>query len=341
MRNKLQNIRKFRIQNLEFRICLFLTSCLLFLGSKLFSQNVQAFAIMDTSKIRIGEQVKIDLYVSYKANQKNLQIQWPRISDTLRKEVEIVNVSKIDTTIPDKNKPNEIRQHQSITITSTDSGFWALPPFQFIVNNDTAKPIETQPFLLVVYNVPVDTAETSIKDIKAPLDEPFDWHEYLPYIYWSIAAIIALAILIYFIARFTKKKPQIITPPKPKEAPHITALRNLENIKQQKLWQDGKFKEYHTYISDTLRLYIEGRYGVAAMELTSEEIFTIMKSQVIDPLSKEKLRQILILADYVKFAKVIPIDIENELSISNAFDFVNGTKRDEEEDSLQEAGNTK
>src|SRR5438309_6935855 len=139
-------------------------------GYNTFSQNVQAFAMMDTSKIRIGEQVKIDLYISYKANQKNLHIQWPGIGDTLRKEVDVVNVSKIDATIPDKNKPDEIQQHQAITITSIDSGFWALSPFKFIVNKDTANPVETQPLLLEVYNVPVDTAEAKIKDIKAPLN---------------------------------------------------------------------------------------------------------------------------------------------------------------------------
>ena len=67
-----------------------------------------------------------------------------------------------------------------------------------------------------------------------------------------------------------------------------------------------------------------------AMELTSDEIFKVMNSQVIDSISKEKLKQILTLADYVKFAKVTPVDIENELSLQNAFDFINGTKRDYE-----------
>jgi len=65
------------------------------------------------------------------------------------------------------------------------------------------------------------------------------------------------------------------------------------------------------------------------MELTSDEILKIMQSQVIDSLSKEKLRQILTLADYVKFAKVLPIDVENELALANAFDFVKGTLREE------------
>jgi len=329
MISALQNISKLRIQNSKLRIYLLLVSCLFFLASKVFSQDVQAFATLDTSKIRIGEQTKIDLYITYKTSQKKLKIQWPSIGDTLRKEVDVIHISRIDTTIPDKNNPDQIQQHQTITISSIDSGYWAISPFAFIVNNDTAKPLETQPLLLEVYNIPVDTAEASIKDIKAPLNEPFDWHEYLPYIYGGIAALIVLAIIIFLIAKFFKKKPQIIIPPKPKEPPHITALQNLENIRNQKLWQEGKYKEYHTLISDVLRMYIEGRYGIAAMELTSDEIFKVMKFQVIDPVSREKLHQILVLADYVKFAKVIPIDVENESSINAAFDFVNGTKRED------------
>jgi hypothetical protein len=315
----------------KYIFCLLLTAnC-----CSVFSQNVQAFVTIDSSKIRIGEQTKIELYITYSAKEKNLKIQWPNIGDTLRKEVDVVNVSKIDTTIPDKNKPDEIQQHQTVTITSIDSGYWAISPFTFIVNNDTAKPVETQPILLEVQNIPVDTAEASIKDIKAPFDEPFDWREYLPYAYWTLSAVAILTLIIFIIRKYFKKPVQIIAPPKPLEPPHISALQNLENIRNQKLWQEGKYKEYHTLISDTLRMYIEGRYGIMAMELTSDEIFKVMKSQVIDQTSMEKLRQVLVLADYVKFAKVTPIDVENELSINAAFDFVNGTKREEIKDSDQ------
>ncbi len=309
----------------------YLFCLLLFAGAfNSFAQDVQVAAMMDTSKIRIGEQVKINLYVKHKINQNNLKIQWPRISDTLRKEVDVVNVSAIDTTIPDKDKPDEVQEHQTVTITSTDSGFWAIEPFVFIVNNDTTKPLGTEPLLLEVYNIPVDTAQTTIRDIKTTLDEPFDWHEYLPYIYWSLAALAIVSIIVLLVYKYGKKSTVVIKETKPKEPPHITALAALEEIRHKKLWQEGKFKEYHTLISDALRLYIEGRYGVSAMELTSEEIFKIMSGQVIDSVSKEKLRQILTLADYVKFAKVVPIDVENELSLSNAIDFVNGTKREEE-----------
>jgi hypothetical protein len=310
---------------------------LLLLGNSFLSiAQVEAIAMMDTNKIRIGEQSKIDLYVKYKATQKNLNIQWPVIGDTLRKEVEVVNVSKIDTTIPDKNKPDEIQQHQTITVTSVDSGFWAIPPFAFIVNNDTTKPVETDALLLAVYTLPVDTAEKSIKDIKAPFDEPFDWHEYLPYIYSGLVAVVVIAIIIFILRKVLKKKPVVVEPPKPKVPAHVTALNALEEIKNKKLWQEGKYKEYHTLISDTLRAYIEERYGVAAMELTSDEIFKIMNSQVIDSISKEKLKQVLTLADYVKFAKVIPIEVENDMTLNSAFDFVNGTKREDPINPIEE-----
>ena len=310
------------------RIKYFICLLLVIGGVTGFAQSIEVAAMMDTNKIRIGEQSKIDLYITHKVNQKNLKIQWPFIGDTLRKEVEVVNVSAIDTTIPDKNKPDEVREHQSVTITSTDSGFWAIDPFLFIVNNDTAKPYATEALLLEVYNVPVDTAEASIRDIKTTLDEPFDWHEYLPYFYWSLAALAIVTTVVVIMYKYGKKSTVLVKETKPNEPPHITALATLEEIRNKKLWQEGKYKEYHTLISDALRVYIEGRYGVAAMELTSEEIFKIMGGQVIDGMSKEKLRQILTLADYVKFAKVIPIEAENELSINNAFDFVNGTKRE-------------
>src|ERR1700756_3593656 len=182
-------------KSLGFRVFAFVTLYLLLFASSSFAQ-VEAFANMDTNQIRIGEQTKIELYVKYNVNQKKLNIQWPVVGDTLRKEIDVVSVSKIDTTIPDKNKPEEIQQHQTITVTSADSGFWAIAPFIFIVNNDTAKPVKTDALLLAVYTIPVDTAEKTIKDIKAPFDEPSDWHEYLPYIYGAAIALVILIIVI-------------------------------------------------------------------------------------------------------------------------------------------------
>jgi hypothetical protein len=294
--------------------------------------QVEVHAVLDTSKIRIGEQTRLDIYLNYNAKlEKNLSIEWPSFEDTIIKQIEVLSVTKIDTTFPDKNNPDIIQQHMQLLITSFDSGYYAIPSFKFIINKDTANKKLTELLMLEVLSVPTDTSITKVKDIKAPFDEPFDWHWYLPYVYWGLAILAALIILIIVIRKLTKKGPiEIVIDDTPKVPAHITALETLEKIKQQAIWKDNKTKEYYSEIADTVRLYIEVRFKINALELTSDEVIKVFKSQVVDSESKAKLTQILTLSDFVKFAKQIPIEVEHTLTLNNAFDFVNGTKRDEE-----------
>ncbi|MBS1637845.1 MAG: hypothetical protein JST26_18175 [Bacteroidetes bacterium] len=312
--------------------------CLSLLGLARLNAQVTVNAVLDTGKIRIGEQAKIDLYLTYDAReQKNLQINWPLIEDTLsRKELEVVGVTEVDTTIPDKNKPNIVQQHLRVTVTAFDSGYFAIAPFKFVLNNDTAKPLYTEAMLLEVHTVPTDSTLTKIKDIKPPFDEPFDWRWYLPYAYIGLGILAFIIILILVIRYLNKnKKQQIVVPDVPKIPAHIPALESLEKIKQEAIWKEGKVKEYYSDIADTVRQYIEGRFHINALELTSDEILHVFRSQVVDSESKEKLRQLLTLSDLAKFAKQTPIEAEHTLTLNNAFDFVNGTKRDMDDPAIQ------
>lgn len=320
-----QNKNIFKLKNVIrpfiFAFCL--------LPFALLSQ-VEVHAVLDSSKIRIGEQVRLDLYVKYDASaQKNISIKWPQIGDTLKEKVEVLGVTKIDSTIPNKNEPNIMQQHMQLLVTSFDSGYYAIPPFEFIVNSDTV-PLLTEALLLEVNTVPTDTSFAKVKDIKAPFEEPFDWKWYLPYIYIGLAILVALLILWYVLKKLKERQPKEVAPPKPKVPAHITALASLEKIKEEAIWKENKIKEYYSEITDTIRLYIEERFKIQALELTSDEIIHVFKSQVIDTESKSKLYQMLTLSDFVKFAKQIPIEAEHTLTLNNAFDFVNGTKREEE-----------
>ncbi len=302
------------------------------LSCSLVKSQVEVHAVLDTSKIRIGEQTRLDIYMNYNAKlEKNLSIKWPSFEDTIIKQIEVLSVTKIDTTFPDKNNPDLIQQHMQLLITSFDSGYYAIPSFKFIINKDTANTKFTEILMLEVLSVPTDTSIAKVKDIKAPFDEPFDWHWYLPYAYWGFAILVGLIILIIVIKKLTKKAPvEIIIDNTPKIPAHVSALETLEKIKQDAIWKDNKTKEYYSEIADTVRLYIEERFKINALELTSDEIIKVFKSQVVDSESKGKLTQILTLSDFVKFAKQIPIEVEHTLTLNNAFDFVNGTKREEE-----------
>lgn len=292
--------------------------------------QIEVHAIIDSNTIRIGAQTKLDIYLKYDAStNKNLEVVWPVIEDTLKKGIEVVNVSKIDTTIPNKNKPNFIQQHIQLTITSFDTGAYYIAPFKFIINKDTANPLLTGPLHLIVKTVATDTSLTKIKDIKPPYDEPFNWRWYLPYAYIGLAILAAIIILIIILKKIKKNKPEEIIIEKPKIAAHIAALETLEKIKAEAIWKENKTKEYYSSIADTVRLYIEERFNINALELTSDEIIKVFKSQVVDSESKAKLIQILTLSDFVKFAKQIPIEAEHTLTLNNAFDFVKGTMREE------------
>lgn len=304
-----------------------------FVLASLFSvaQEVRVEAVLDSSRMRIGEQVKVNLYVTYDARLKNnLKLEWPSLSDTLTDKVDVISVSPIDTTFPNKSNSANIFQHQQITVSVYDSGYFAIPPFKFIVNGDSAHPLYTRPLFLEVHTVPTDTSITKLKDIKPPFKEEFSWKWYASYLYFGLA-VLAVGVILYLLYRRMKNKPVTEPEPeKPRIPPHITALQSLEKIRNEQVWKEGRQKEYYSSITDTIRLYIEERFKVHALESTTDEIMTAFRSQVIDQVSREKLQQLLMLSDLVKFAKLSPVEAENNITLDNAFDFVNGTKREEE-----------
>ena len=140
--------------------------------------------------------------------------------------------------------------------------------------------------------------------------------------------MVALLICVigYIIQHVRNKKPILKIKPEKKTPPHEIAIRELDEIKQQKLWQHGLNKEYYTNLTDTLRKYIVHRFGVDAMEMTSGEILDIIRKEAEAGSVYGNLEQILKLSDLVKFAKLKTLPDENDLSLVNAYLFVNQTK---------------
>jgi len=112
--------------------------------------------------------------------------------------------------------------------------------------------------------------------------------------------------------------------------PYEVAIAKLDKIKQQKLWQQNRSKEYHTELTDVIREYIERTFDIPCMEMTSEEILEHLNHLKFETKPAYlALLQILRLADLVKFAKWNPATDEHELSLNNAYLFINQTKIEE------------
>ena len=137
--------------------------------------------------------------------------------------------------------------------------------------------------------------------------------------------LVLIALNYYLYLRLRDNKP-IITHIKivKRLLPHQKAMKEIEQIKADKMVSSENQKEYYTKLTDTLRRYIEERYGFSAMEMTSTEI--IERLMQTDQQSLDELRQLFMTADLVKFAKYSTMINENDANLVSAIDFINQTK---------------
>ena len=307
-----------RKENIALLLILFIGSLLI--NSTVYSQDVIATARIDTNQILIGEQITFTVNVQ---SNKDVNILWPTFLDTIY-HFEVVDRSGIDSI---NVEGNNYELQQSFILTKFDSGYYPIPPIRFdykLSNNSAVYSTETDPLLVAVHTVAVDTA-ASIKDIKPPIHVPVTLKEMLPYIsgVFGLFALIVLAIVLY---RKYKNKQKGIVELIPDIPAHVVAFEQLQNLNNKKLWQQGKIKTYYSGLSDIVRLYIENRYRTPALEMTTDEILSSGLINSISVKEKEELERILRTSDLAKFAKSNPLPNENELNWQLAYEFVDKTK---------------
>ena len=320
-----------------FRKCLtgIFILCALVLSSVSASAQIKS-TVMSKDSILIGDQVLWSTRFELKETDSIAIYPYAGVleRDTLASKVEVVADFKLDTVAIRKG----IKELEAkVLLTSFDSGSYRLPLPLFIVNpdsTDTYAIIFDTP-VLSVNTIQVDTTGFQPMDIKGQIKYPITFKEVAP---WVFLCLLVIA-LCYLLARYIQRRRanrDFFGRPIVKDPPHIVALRELDKIHSQKLWQNGKEKLFYTGITDTLREYIEGRYGVNAMEMTSNEIMTGLQGKNIDEKLFRELDELFKTADLVKFAKYVPSNGENEEAIPSAVRFVNSTFMQELEGEKEE-----
>lgn len=289
------------------------------------AQEIKARATLDRDTILIGDQIHLNLKLEQNTGPK---IQFPQIPDTIGKSIEVLERTPIDTIQMGNNR---IMLRQDFLITCFDSGPHPIAPVWFKLKYDQlTDSVHTNNLSLFVV-VPKVNLKKGPADIKKPFAAPVTLKEIAPWLFGVILIAAIIFLLIYAIRRRKKKLPLFQKQPKPKEPPYRIALRKLDEIKEAKLWQHDHVKEYYSLITDALREYLEGRFDVTAMEKTTDEIMAALKYDTVklDDKSYKQLKEILELADLVKFAKLIPVEDDNQMTLANAYFFVNQTKMEE------------
>jgi hypothetical protein len=270
----------------------------------------------------IGQQSLFHLEVCGPAS---LHYRFPAFpGDTLTKGIEILYRGRLDTV---RTENGQIELKADYVVTSFDSGLYYIPPVPVLVGNDT---VESNYLGIKVMTYSIDTTKIHLYDIKDVQSPPFVWTDYLTELLLGLMLYVIALLVIWFILRKKYRvAPEIATRPVSNIPPHVLAIMELDRIKNEKIWKQGKNKLFYTELSDVLRRYIERRFGINALEMTTDEILDLFRRDKTTQSTYQNLRQILQLADLVKFAKIDPGENENELSIMNSYLFINQTKLEE------------
>lgn len=294
-------------------------------GAGVKAQPVKAVARLDSTQMLIGDQIQLVLELE---KPKTLEMEFARVPDTLAGKIEVMERSAIDTILLNDQS---LKLVQTFRVTCFDSGEYRIAPIRFDVQrSDHLDSIFTNELILKVLTLPVDTTRGPT-DVKMPYDAPLTLKEVTPYMMGILLAGALLFLILYSLKRKKKNLPLFTLPVKPKEPAHVVALRELDRIKEEKLWQKEKVKAYYSEVTDVLRTYIQERFGIPAPEQTTAEILGSFAARkgLLPEKSSGYLHHILPLADLVKFAKYQPLPDDHNLVLVNAYFFVNETKPEE------------
>ena len=294
---------------------LFLFSIIALLGfTSIYAQNYTIRTSIDSTSIKVGDPIHIRFEISA---PNNIRVLIPSFGDSLSKGVEVLKKIQVDSA----NKSN---RQWVMEVTSYDSGKQVIPslPFVFISGNKNDT-LFSDSLKINVSLLPTDSTKV-LADIKQPVNVPLTFKEVLPFLIWGVGGLLFIILIVWLIYRLRSKK-SILPNFKKIEPAHVRALRNLQSLKDEKLWQNGFVKEYYTRMSDIVRLYLEERFAIQALEQTTSEIIKELEqsNQIVS--YKQEIVEILEMSDLAKFAKVHPEEKENVRCLEMAVAFVQNT----------------
>ena len=283
-------------------------------------------ARFEPDSVLLGDHFDLVLEV---VGEGNVAVGFPSITPEFAEgRIELIAERGVDTL---SSKEGRYHMRKSWRLTSFEPAMYSIDSLGVLWTD--GERIDTlfthSPLTLEVAMIPVDTAQKTIYDIKQPLDAPLKLGEVGGYALSGLGVVaLVVALVLLVVRKLRRREAEKMAH---KEPAHIVAIRELEKLSNQKLWQNGKVKEYYSRLTEILREYLDGRYGVGAMEMTSDEIVAAMKAAEVEPKYITKLGELLSESDLVKFAKYIPSEECHEESYNTVYYFVEESKEVAEE----------
>lgn len=322
------------------RIALGLTACVALAAS---AQDVKVTATIDSVEVLQGTLRRVDVEV---IQPESVSLKWlidreegPKSHGPVEliPGVEVNSSSPIDTVNLGSGR---LQLNRSVLIQPWDSGEFVIPGIMLTAGTDTFR---SSAFAIKVFTADVDTM-TTIHSWGPSISLRrgfFDWVPDLIADYWWAYLIGLLLIgggIAYYILKRKGGLSEVLKPVAKPVPPYEKAIQELEVLKQRQLCEKGQEKTYYTELTEILRQYLEGRFGINAMEMTTPQIKRAVRATVPADAAPGLMNEVLEMADYVKFAKLRPLPEDNVRAFNQAITFVENTKPvDTVDDSGKEA----
>ena len=286
-----------------------LTGICLLIGLNVLAQP-KPTVIADKVEILIGEQFKIKLSASFTTD--NFNANGFALPDSI-KHFEIIEKSAVDSSITNGVKTIS----QTVTLTSFDSGIWAVPKISLLTKNPAGY---SDSILIKVGFDPIKIDE--LNDIK-PIEEVT---VNTKWIYWALGALTLVSLLAFIIFLYKTKfgkeeKPEeeIIVSKVP---PLEEAMDALNKLRKRNITHKEEAKLLHADLTNVFKRYILRANGVNTMKSTTGEILVQLKDNLIQQTQLSVLADALRLNDAVKFASYFPSATETSAAIDQVENFI-------------------
>lgn len=289
------------------------------LAGPVTAQRSRAVLEADVTEATVGDRITATIMIEHAADQS---VRW---SDSVSlAPFEILGFAPGAPRVDGDRAVSEA----TLTLAVFELGEVAIPSLSLALVDPSGgeEVVTTDPFVIGVQSVGLD--ETGdIRDVKGPRDIAFAWLSAWPLL---LALLLGILLAVRALRRRGDRAPgaRPAAPPRPA---HEIAYDALDRLEGSTMLERGQVKDFHIAVSQVLRTYIEDRFGIDALEMTTGELIAALRNGGFGGTLIDETRRFLDACDLVKFAKRRPDASESLALIPIARQFVDETRPAEPE----------
>lgn len=298
---------------------------------------VVVHAAIDSTAVQMGGRTAINIEV-IKNDHPGVLVDFPDLSRFNNpNEVPSLGGVEIRSLTVDSAKVGNgrIQLNYRMVIQPFDPGIQSFAPFRYATPGQDTAASDQLTFKVLEVPMPKEMYDSvnqvyMLNPLEKTVSVESRWYDIIPDQWpWFLVGLGVLAIIIAILLLYKKNGPSLL-PHKKVIPPYQLATQRLNRLKESHLAESGHFKAYYIELTDILRQYLEGRFGIYAREMTSPQIVDAMQHNTQTEPFADDMHQMLGTADFVKFAKQEPQVTEMNHAFSLVRNFVESTRPVEE-----------